>query len=441
MIEGIIKPIPGAYVHLASIDQDVSFQSGSLAFAQEKYSFEEREEETIRISFVDLKMKTDTGDLSINGDTVLSPPGQPVFDEAPVHHWNLDVNGTGLSYASGETQVECAVHLVMKGFGTQPKLQGQIEVTEGHLQKEFQLNNFVMTAADDEPSAPIDETLYFVKNMEFDVAIAIQSFEVETLLNSFALETDVQGRLQLEQTLGEPSLTGSVELVEGLFVFPYAEFELASAAVDFHQTPGLFIDPHFRLEAWSEITQRDVPQLQQETLPLVLILDGNLEQMQLDFRPEDGSDYSRTDLLALVLLGYLPSLPGQNGEGGPSTDNALRAVSRELTSSTRRQVEDVLKKQLGADVQVDLYADSSGVQTGVRWHLGKRLELEGAGGIQFGENDGAQNNDLRLRFLIFDHLPIGKELFLEGGLASPPSTDQNAAPRGDIRLTYRILEQ
>ena len=89
MIEGIIKPIPGAYVHLASIDQDVSFQSGSLAFAQEKYSFEEREEETIRISFVDLKMKTDTGDLSINGDTVLSPPGQPVFDEAPVHHWNL----------------------------------------------------------------------------------------------------------------------------------------------------------------------------------------------------------------------------------------------------------------------------------------------------------------------------------------------------------------
>ena len=64
-----------------------------------------------------------------------------------------------------------------------------------------------MTAADDEPSAPIDETLYFVKNMEFDVAIAIQSFEVETLLNSFALETDVQGRLQLEQTLGEPSLS------------------------------------------------------------------------------------------------------------------------------------------------------------------------------------------------------------------------------------------
>ena len=68
----------------------------------------------------------------------------------------------------------------MKGFGTQPKLQGQIEVTEGHLQKLS--NNFVMTAADDEPSAPIDETLYFVKNMEFDVAIAIQSFEVETLL-------------------------------------------------------------------------------------------------------------------------------------------------------------------------------------------------------------------------------------------------------------------
>jgi|GEM_PF-6973969 len=443
-LEGLIKPQPGAFVHLTSLDQDLIFQSGALAFAQESPQAQENgetSEEQIRISFVELKTKTDNGDLALNGDVLLNPVSSDIFDTTPIDQWNLEVQASGLTYHSRTTHVECATQLKLQGEGKAPKLQGQLEITEGQLQKEFRLNNFVITAADDSPGTPLTETLYFMEDLEFDVGILIQSFGVQTLLNSFSLETDLQGSLRLAQNLREPLLTGSVELTEGQFVFPYAQFDLASATVDFKQTPGHFIDPQFRIEAWSEVSQRDIPQLNQETLPLVLVLEGNLDEMKLDFRAEDGSDYSRTDLLALVLLGYLPSLPGDSAGGGPSTDNALRAVSRELTASTRKQVEDLLRNKLGANVQVDLYADSSGVKTGVRWHLGKRLELEGAGGIQFGNDASAQNNDLRLRFLIFDHLPFGKELFLEGGLASPPSTNQNAEPRGDVRMTYRILEQ
>ena len=164
-LTGTLEPQKGSFVHIAAIDQDLIFHKGKLAFAQESSTADDAEEQ-IRISFLDLQTKTDNGDLNLDGDVLLNPVSSELFDSTPVAEWNLAIQGSGLTYHTKGTHVECASQLNLRGTGRAPRLEGQLEITEGDLEKEFMLNNFVITAADDAPSAPLTETLYFMEDLE-----------------------------------------------------------------------------------------------------------------------------------------------------------------------------------------------------------------------------------------------------------------------------------
>jgi hypothetical protein len=128
------------------------------------------------------------------------------------------------------------------------------------------------------------------------------------------------------------------------------------------------------------------------------------------------------------------------------TNVAVRALLREATAPLTRELEDALLSNFGVDVELDA--------TGWRWQLGRRLELEGAGiliesseqtttaataagstaaGASPSSTPSSYSTDaVRLRFLVLDHLPFGRNLSFESRAGLGGS---------EVRLSLRLFEE
>jgi len=432
-LDGVLQPQKGASVTPRALRQAVVFERGKLLFSS---SDEGALKQTIRSD--GLTVALDDGTATLDGTLLANLDGQDgrAFF---VEKWDVILVGNGLSYQSGTTSVETAVDLSLRGPYKKPVLKGRIEVTDGSVREKFAMKNFVIEHAPGEASKPLVDTLAAVslENLEFDVGVDVRSFHVEADVASFLLEADLTGGIRLEDSAQVYTVLGAIEASRGSFQFPYADFELTQTRVEFPRGSA-GIEPRIYLLANAELDPARTG-FEAETA-CALELAGDTERLRLSLEAADAErSLTDTELLKFILFGFPLA---QAGDADP--DAAVRAVSGELTAAFTREVEDAIARELGANLEWNVFAETDRVATGVKYQIGQRVEFESELGVGF---EGNNDTQARVRLLVFDHLPAPlpfRELAFGAEVktsTSGASASNAQAASGNLRLSLRFFEQ
>lgn len=436
VVDGCVAPKEGAAFTSRALGRRLEFMSGDVCVAPDDES--SSSEALERVSFQRLVIGVDDGRAVFGGDVTLALESE---DPQRVRGWNLALEGQDLVLGSGRTWADFGYDVTLRGEDA-PTLAGRVEVREGALRETFELANFVVTKKPGRPRAPLHETLrpFGLDDLALDVDIAITSFETAASASSVRVDGTVRGDLHLAETVRVPVLTGAIDVADGRFQFPFATFDVEQSQIEFVRRSDGRLVPRLYLVARTEL---EPPRNGLDTeVPVVLSLDGDLDQMQLDLHAEDTDlDISQNALFRYVLFGA----PLSSTERSADASGALRAVSSELTSAFTRDIERTFSEELGTDVQLQVFYDDGRVSGGVRYALGRRLEIEGEAGILGQTTDAnapATTGELRLRLLVLDHMPLalGRHVAFVGQVKSPSGTTASDGASSDMRLTYRIFE-
>src|SRR5690606_1337079 len=112
---------------------------------------------------------------------------------------------------------------------------------------------------------------------------------------------------------------------------------------------------------------------------------------------------------------------------------------------------EAIATSLGGEIQFNIFLETGRLGTDVRWQLGRRVVFEGEAplytwesgvGTATADREALNASNLRLRFLLFDHLPPGDgELFLETELSSrEDELVGTSEPNLEGRFKYRLFE-
>lgn len=433
LIEGNITPVPGAVITPRALGQPVTFQSGALSFAP-------LEAQLMRVTATGLQARVGDGDAQLRGSVDVRTSREQ--SQGWVSRWDLAASGTGLQFRLPGGRGEGSLDLALTGTEDAPVLRGRVEVTDGLYRKNFELRNFVLAAPPEKESEPLWVTLspLGLANLALDVQLLVQNFRTRANVADFDADLLLRGNLRVTKSLRLPALDGAIEVDEGTIDFPRARFEVVEMQLEFPTRPDGSLNPVVHLTARAEIPPGGAGTNDTE-IPIDLFLDGDLEKgLSLDLVSTAQGNYTRSELLGLVLFGK--SLDETVAEA--DTSLAVRALMREAAAPITAELERLAQETLGVQVEID--------PSGWRWQLGRRLQLEGAGflvqetataaaGItdttgSISVTTTSTNNTaidaVRLRLLIFDHLPVGKNLSLEG---------RSSTVGGDLRLSLRLFER
>jgi hypothetical protein len=221
---------------------------------------------------------------------------------------------------------------------------------------------------------------------------------------------------------------------------------MPSTLVRFRNSPDKAVDPEIHLKATAELTEQDfdasnesAPQdigLAQEIsgdkTAVELSLDGTLDSLSLDLRNMgSGRKIDRQKLLSLLL----------NSSGASATASSI--LLKPITSGLTKIFSGYTKTKL----RVGSSVTKSGLTTSFQWRLNSRLELEGAAFVGSASDNATTSSsslglqDARFKLFLFDHLPVGRELFFEGIFYSPATQDRDIQNTQTLKLTYRLFEQ
>jgi hypothetical protein len=449
---GSIAPNPGAMLTLRTLRQRIEMLGGQIAFRPADAPTTRSVAE--RVTLEDLTVLVGDGQARLGGAfTVVFERPEDSEPRWRLEDWQLLARGEGIRVRQDRSWLEAAFNLRLEQRAGVPFLSGEAEVTDGLLRERFELvENFVITRAK-RPSEPLHETLapFGLADLRLDVNLAVRDFRVRAEIITFPLDGALMGNLRLGGSVHVPSAAGALEVIEGFVDFPRARFEFTDSQVEFLPERASF-NPRLSIQARSELPpgrtgcDADVP-------ALLFFRGDSLDEFRMDLEAEGQGMHSRNDLFRAVLFGQrLPMCDAAIGQEDASF--ALRAFSGEFTAGLTRQLEATIAERFGGELQVLLFAEAKGLGTDVRWQLGRRLVFEGetplytwgqennaaASTAHQRENIGASN--LRLRLLLFDHLPPNDgELFLEGALQSREDVitrDTDAVLEG--RLKYRLFE-
>ncbi len=450
-VSGHITPGPGAAITLRSLRDRMELRSGRLAFEPIPAAGERTTAE--RITIDDLQVAIGGGEGSLEGAfTVLLSATDAGLEVSKLTGFDLVARGEGISARRDRSRVEAAFNLRLEERAGEPLLRGLIEITDGLYRERFELlDNFVL-ASPERPSTPLYQTLapFGLADLALNVDVDVRDFEVRADIVTFPMDAALTGSLKLSNTLRVPALSGALEIVEGSLTFPTARFEIVDSQIEFPQERAA-LEPRINLTARAELPPGRTGC--ETDLPVLLSLTGeSTEEVQLDLEAETGERHTRFDLLMNVLFGQrLAQCEAERGLGDP-TNAAVRAFTGQLfASGFTQQIEDAIADSFGGEIQFNLFVESGRLGTDVRWQLGRRVVFEGeaplytweAGtGAGIGDRAALNASNLRLRFLLFDHLPPGDgELFLETELSSEEdelvgNTESNL----EGRLKYRLFE-
>ncbi len=436
LIVGTIEPQPGARLTPRSLGQPVVFETARISIRPDDTDIGK-----LLVTF-DAPCGDDRGELcpmrATVGDGQLQLRGTMVArtsradDQTWVEYFDLGASATGVEVRSSLGRVEAGFDLSLVGPAPNPSLKGRVDVTDGLLRKEFQLRNFILSAAPARPSDPLWQTLtpFGLGDMTFDVELSMQNVRTKARINTFSVDASMRGDLRLTRTLKFPGLDGAIEVEDGTVDFPRAHFEIAELQLQFPTSPDGSLNPTLHLSAQAELPAGSAGNAVE--VPVDLSLDGTFEAMLLDLTAVDpGRQWTRAELFAHILFGIVPQSEAGADLFGAGADAARSAALRELSAPVNREVESLLASGLGIDVNVDLISLAAQVQ------LGRRLVLEGqlsatqtvGTDSTLAQTSGGATGSARL--LLFDHLPLGQALSLEGrlGLVS------------DVRMSWRLYEE
>ncbi|MBM4281205.1 MAG: hypothetical protein FJ137_10770 [Deltaproteobacteria bacterium] len=435
-IEGSFTPATGARLTLRSLQQPLVFETGTIRFQPD-----EARPELLRVEFVTpcerrdgcpLKAQLGEGRVQLKGAVLARTSRTP--EQAWVEAFDLALSGTGLPWSDNVGRLEASGDLTLKGDAAGPVLAGRVEVSDGLLHRDFELRNFVLSSAPEAPSEPLWRRLmpYGLGALAFDVEASMQNVRTKARINAFSVDASLRGELHLGRSLKLPSLGGTVEVEEGTVEFPRARFDIVQMQLQFPTSGNGSLQPLLHLSARTDLAPgvagNDVE------VPVELAIDGSFDAMQLDLTAVDAQrQWSRTELLAFILFGTIPADTSATFVGA-SVAVAQRAALRELAAPVSQQIEQIVGNA-GLDFNID-------VVSGWQLELGRRLVLEGQGLLsqQLGATDstttatttGTTGTDaLRVRLLLYDHLPIGRALSAEGRIGAT----------SDLRLSWRLFEE
>jgi hypothetical protein len=392
-----IAPDVGASFKLPQYLDEIVFQEGQFSFTSTK------KRDAFMLQLDHLKLIIGDGKAYLNGNAQLdfSNAAQDASTQ-----FNLELKGESIVLKSDNDWIDSDLDLTLRTEGNEQWLRGKLNVSDGHFFKKFTLSNFILSSS----SSTMPKIPKSFLSTNLDVKIQAQSFHAEAEMGAFLLDSYLSADLHLIGSASHPRLIGGMEIADGSLKFPTLTFEIPTTPIPFRNTPTRFIDPQINLYAFAELPQKRFGLKEDTTVELSLV--GDLNQLRFDMRPLYGDkSLDRTKLL-LSLVG--------------SSKFGSELVEKALSSYTNTRI------LIGSSIQ------SEGVATQMQWQLSPRLELEGTTNTS-SQRVGLQ--DIKLRFMIFDHLPIGRELFFEGIFLSPASENLNLKKNDQLRLKFRIVEK
>jgi hypothetical protein len=436
-LNGALTPQHGARLTLRSLGQPLVFDDGSIEFSPD-----ERRPELLRIAFVapcearrdgcPMTAQLGEGRVQLKGELLARTSRAP--DQPWIERFDLSLSGTGLEWRDDVGRVEAACDLTLVGDATAPLLTGRVEITDGLLRRDFELRNFVLSSTPEPPTDPLWRRLtpYGLGALAFDVEASMQNVRTKARINAFSVDASLRGELRLGRSLKLPSIDGTVEVEEGTVEFPRARFDIVEMQVQFPTSSEGRLEPLVHLAARTDLPPHAAGN--DIEVPVDLAIDGTFDAMQLSLTAVDEKrQWSRTELMAFILFGTVPA-DTQGTLVGASVAVAQRAALRELAAPVSQQLEQIVGTA-GLDFNID-------VVSGWQLELGRRLVLEGQGLLtqQLGATDstttssssGTTGTDaLRVRLLLYDHLPVGRALSWEGRFGAT----------SDLRLSWRLFEE
>lgn len=353
-----------------------------------------------------------------------------------VERYDLAASASSLELSMSAGRVELSADVALIGDAPAPVLRGRVDVSDGLFRKDFAVSNFILSAAPARPSTPLSQSLapLGLSGLVFDLTASMQNVRTKARINAFSVDASLRGDLRISRTLTFPALDGAVEVESGTVDFPRARFEIVELQLQFPTSADGSIKPTLHLSANTELPPGTAGNSVE--VPVDLSIDGGFDAMQLDLTATDSNRvWTRAELFAYILFGVVPSTDGGADLVSTSVDVASRAALRELAAPVNREMEDLVERGLGLNVNID-------VVSGFQVQLGQRLVLEGPGLLlQAATTDSTSSTTanttttstdaVRVRLLLFDHLPVGRALSAEGrfGVAS------------DLRLSWRIFEE
>ncbi len=187
-----------------------------------------------------------------------------------------------------------------------------------------------------------------------------------------------------------------------------------------------------------------------ENTTVELTVKGNLDHLNLDFRPTRG-DMRLSKLRIFFLLLSPRSISGEEQlDLKQGAQNAAVALSGEVfLRPFTNELQELLASQTRTRIQFGSSLESGGIGLRLNWKLGPRIELMGSYLIRSDEarrtrpeffTESYPLGEIRLKLLLFDHRPFGPLTF-ESSFGSMRHFDAGNEPRGVIRLKYRVLSQ
>jgi|GEM_PF-6276239 len=398
LIKGVLKPEKDSSIKLRSLTSRIEFESGELRASV----VNEGNMGLVRVAVDELSTKVGNGRLLAAGTLDLSSSGLPVATD-------LTLIGTDLSFTQKDIAVEGSFNLRAVTEKNAQWVRGVAQIVSGRFLKEFILDGFEINAA---PAIVRESSLSdFLKQVRLTIDLDLSPFDLQADFGPFDFNGSIAGNgLHVGGNLSEPRIFGEITLTDGVFKFPAADFDIPTTPITLRNTPGKLIDPNIHIKATSELG-KDFGF--KDNTSVELSLDGNFDHFNLGLTPTSGEgQLDRQKILGILL----------NLNMGPEI--FLRPLFG--------QVEQLLKTQTRTRLRIGSTTSEEGIKTKLDWRLNPRLEIGGSWSTgQLGLED------VHFKLNLFDHLPIGKELYLEGIFGF--LADDNRAQH--LQLNYRLFEK
>ncbi|MEM7589315.1 MAG: hypothetical protein AAF320_04070 [Myxococcota bacterium] len=367
-----------------------------------------------------------SGHLKLNGETDVCPL------QKRTQSWNASAQIEDLLVKWERNWLELNGDLAIITQKGSNQITGDINVSTGLLTRRFSWQDFVLTAKTSQNGWK-QPSLDWLSPLHVDVHLLAPSLSVWADIAVARIRGSIASDLRLKTAGKELFLEGGVEILEGTVQFPAIDFTIQQDTILLSRLPGSFIHAHIDLNANSSELPQDQSALG-TPVTLKLNLAGNWNRMRAKLQsfPRDSkSDPSR--MLAILV-----------SPAGTSSLGALLALSSQVAFQPAvGEFEEWFFDSTQSRLRVSSTTQASGAGPRVQWEVDEHVELEAA--ASFGTSSSVLNNqvlnNLRLRILLFDHLPVGNSLFLEGAALVPYERGSDTRLDQRLRLVYRILEQ
>lgn len=400
--QGVFTPMRGALLSIRNVSEALVFIDGSTNFSYIPGS------QLFKIETHNLRAEYGEGLFLANGFVLIdgnSLTNSPIIFRGPSQ---LKIVADNILFKSPKFWASANLNttLATSAYGVS-QLNGKVTILDGVYQDKFTFNDFVFSRKE---KSKFSFDIFPL--VELDLSVDVETLEAKADTPICNVDARLTADLTIANNSHSPYFKGKLDVVDGTIKFPQTVFQIEPSAMTISGYPGK-IDTAIHLRALGYLNPASL--IVSENTAVELSLKGDLNSARLDFVPISGNK----TLDRLKIIGFLID-PGQFFLG-----------------DLRAEIERLLTSKGGSKPLLTTSLKTARQAAKLEWQMGPRLQLEGTAAWR----KSIQFEDLILRLSIFDHLPVGKSLAVEGEILSPSSISTSEPTEHRIRLQYRILEK